>query len=167
MGNSATKERRQSPSRMRSADFRRASSPVISSPTSPSAPPPNDRPPTIYSSRPARSSRPDLSAIFGMTSGTHDNDMSGLEGRRESKQEREARKLERERVNRERDRQRSMREEHVDGGYLVTQGVYTGIEDYNKGIVRQLMVDFCSVPKPATDMCADRTSCCSFLEGHR
>ena len=33
-----------------------------------------------------------------------------------------------------------MREEHVDGGYLVTQGVYTGIEDYNKGVVRQLMV---------------------------
>ena len=77
--------------------------------------------------------------MFGITSG-NDRDASGLEGRRESKQEREARKLERERVNREKDRERSMREEHVDGGYLVTQGVYTGIEDYNKGIVRQLMV---------------------------
>ena len=33
-----------------------------------------------------------------------------------------------------------MREENVDGGYLVTQGVYTGIEDYSKPIVRQLMV---------------------------
>jgi hypothetical protein len=33
-----------------------------------------------------------------------------------------------------------MKEEHVDGGYLVTQGVYVGIEDYNKSIVRQLMV---------------------------
>lgn len=33
-----------------------------------------------------------------------------------------------------------MREENVDGGFLVTQGVYTGIEDYNKPIVRQLMV---------------------------
>lgn len=93
--------------------------------------------------------------------------MSGLEGRRESRQERDARKLERERVNRERDRQRSMREEHVDGGYLVTQGVYTGIEDYNKGIVRQLMVDFCSVSHSITDMFIDRTSCCSFLERHR
>lgn len=101
-----------------------------------------------------------------MTSGTHDNDMSGLEGRRESKQERDARKLERERVNRERDRQRSMREEHVDGGYLVTQGVYTGIEDYNKGIVRQLMVDCFSVSTSVTDMCLDRTSGCSFLERH-
>ena len=63
-----------------------------------------------------------------------------LETRRASKQEREARRLEIERVAREKERERSMREEHVDGGYLVTQGVYTGIEDYNKGIVRQLMV---------------------------
>lgn len=167
MGNSATKEQRQSPSRMRSADFRRASSPVITSPTSPSAPPPEDRSPTVYSSRTARRSRPDLSAMFGTRIEIHDNDTSGLEGRRESKQERDARKLERERVNRERDRQRSMREEHVDGGYLVTQGVYTGMEDYHKGIVRQLMVDFCSVSKPITDICPDRTSCCSFLERHR
>ena len=33
-----------------------------------------------------------------------------------------------------------MREEHVDGGYLVTQGVYVGTEDFNKAVVRQLMV---------------------------
>ena len=33
-----------------------------------------------------------------------------------------------------------MRDENVDGGYLVTQGVYTGLEDFNKYIVRQLMV---------------------------
>ena len=33
-----------------------------------------------------------------------------------------------------------MREEHVDGGYLVTQGVYVGPEDFNKAIVRQFMV---------------------------
>lgn len=65
---------------------------------------------------------------------------STLETRRETKQEREARKLEKERVAREKERERSMREENVDGGYLVTQGVYTGIEDYNKGVVRQLMV---------------------------
>jgi hypothetical protein len=37
-----------------------------------------------------------------------------------------------------------MREEHVDGGYLVTQGVYTGTEDFNKAIVRQLMVTLCA-----------------------
>ena len=48
--------------------------------------------------------------------------------------------VERERVNRERERERSMREESVDGGYLVTQGVYTGVEDFSKPVVRQLMV---------------------------
>jgi hypothetical protein len=35
-----------------------------------------------------------------------------------------------------------MKEEHVDGGYLVTQGVYVGTEDFNKAVVRQLMVGF-------------------------
>lgn len=67
-------------------------------------------------------------------------DTAGLENRRETKQEREARRLQREKVNREKERERSMREENVDGGFLVTQGVYTGTEDYNKPIVRQLMV---------------------------
>ena len=33
-----------------------------------------------------------------------------------------------------------MREEQVDGGYLVTLGVYNGIEDFNKQVVRQLQV---------------------------
>lgn len=33
-----------------------------------------------------------------------------------------------------------MKEEHVDGGYLVTQGVYVGTEDFSKPTVRQLMV---------------------------
>ena len=63
-----------------------------------------------------------------------------LEHRRETRQEREARRQERERVVRIRERERSMREEHTDGGYLVTQGVYVGPEDFNKVIVRQLMV---------------------------
>lgn len=44
--------------------------------------------------------------------------------------------------------ERSMKEEHVDGGYLVTQGVYTGPEDFNKAVVRQLMVGYCPVPRP-------------------
>ena len=142
MGNSATKEQRQSPSRLRSADFRRVSSPAVSSPTSPSSlPPPSEQPPTLYSSRHARGSRTDLSTLFGISNGNdRDRDVVNSEGRRESKQEREARKLERERILRERDRERSMRDEHVDGGYLVTQGVYTGIEDYHKSIVRQFMV---------------------------
>jgi hypothetical protein len=33
-----------------------------------------------------------------------------------------------------------MKEEHVDAGYLVTQGIYIGTEDFNKAVVRQLMV---------------------------
>jgi hypothetical protein len=33
-----------------------------------------------------------------------------------------------------------MREEHVDGGYLVTLGTYMGTEDYSKPVVRQLQV---------------------------
>ncbi|KAL2759909.1 hypothetical protein ACRALDRAFT_206033 [Sodiomyces alcalophilus JCM 7366] len=61
--------------------------------------------------------------------------------RRETRQEREARRLERERVAREKERERSMREEHVDGGYLVTLGTYTGPEDFNKQIVRQLQIE--------------------------
>ncbi|RFU78172.1 hypothetical protein TARUN_4053 [Trichoderma arundinaceum] len=60
---------------------------------------------------------------------------------RETKQEREARKLERERVLRAQDRERSIREEHVDGGYLVTMGTYVGTEDFNKAVVRQLQVE--------------------------
>lgn len=79
----------------------------------------------------------DLS-ILGM--GTTATVTSSVPERRESKPEREARKLEKERVNREKERERSLREEHVDGGYLVTIGVYTGIEDFSKPVVRQLMV---------------------------
>jgi hypothetical protein len=59
---------------------------------------------------------------------------------RETKQEREVRRLERERVLRAQDRERSIREEHVDGGYLVTMGTYVGTEDFNKVVVRQLQV---------------------------
>ncbi|ROT42864.1 hypothetical protein SODALDRAFT_336441 [Sodiomyces alkalinus F11] len=61
--------------------------------------------------------------------------------RKETRQEREARRLERERVAREKERERSMREENVDGGYLVTLGTYTGPEDFNKQIVRQLQIE--------------------------
>lgn len=101
---------------------------------------PTDRPSAhvIYSSHNGRGSRPDLS-FLGIGS-VSDRDTATLESRRETKQEREARRAEREKVAREHERERSMREESVDGGYLVTQGVYTGIEDYNKAVVRQLMV---------------------------
>jgi hypothetical protein len=80
----------------------------------------------VYASRGHRGSRPDLS-FLGIGSSSH----AEVPERRETKQEREARKLEKE---------RSLKEEHVDGGYLVTMGVYTGIEDFNKPVVRQLMV---------------------------
>ncbi|KAL4940519.1 hypothetical protein BDV06DRAFT_19125 [Aspergillus oleicola] len=91
-------------------------------------------------SRSHRSSRPDLS-LLGIGGSSERDAATILEHRRESKQEREARRLEKERTARLKERERSMREEHVDGGYLVTQGVYTGTEDYNKAIVRHLMIE--------------------------
>jgi hypothetical protein len=82
-----------------------------------------------------RSSRPDLSFLgIGLSANTD------VPERRETKQEREARKLEKEKVARAKERERSIKEEHVDGGYLVTMGVYTGPEDFSKPVVRQLMV---------------------------
>jgi hypothetical protein len=77
-------------------------------------------------------------------------DPSLPEARKETKAEREARRLERERATRLKERERSIREEGVDGGYLVTLGVYTGTEDFSKQIVRQLMV---SRPPPLQDIC--------------
>lgn len=66
---------------------------------------------------------------------------------RETRQEREARRLEKERIARAKERERSIREEHVDGGYLVTMGTYTGTEDFSKPVVRHLQV---SCPFPRT-----------------
>ncbi|KXG53938.1 uncharacterized protein PGRI_009880 [Penicillium griseofulvum] len=124
MGNSQTKESRSTaPSSRRSHQ--------LSSGASDSSRP-------YQGSRSARGSRPDLS-ILGI--GSHDREIATLEHRRETKQEREARRLEKERVARLKERERSMKEEHVDGGYLVTQGVYVGTEDYNKVVVRQLMIE--------------------------
>ena len=51
------------------------------------------------------------------------------------------------------ERERSMREEQVDGGYLVTLGVYNGIEDFNKQVVRQLQV--CDPVTPSRPMLGD------------
>lgn len=92
---------------------------------------------TVYSSRSGRGSRHDLS--FLGIGGSSERDPA-LEPRRETKAEREARKLEKERVLRAQERERSIREEDVDGGYLVTLGTYTGPEDFSKPIVRQLQV---------------------------
>lgn len=136
MGNSATKEQRHS-TNSRPTDQRRASSPGTSTAALFQSTEPFAHP--LYSSRHGRSSRSEIASTLGIGS-VLERDTAGLENRRETKQEREARRMQREKVNRERERERSMREENVDGGFLVTQGVYTGIEDYNKTIVRQLMV---------------------------
>lgn len=96
------------------------------------------RPLNIPHGASSRSNRPGRSelALLGLTS---DRDQS-TDQRRETRQEREARKREKENAARIKERERSMKEEHVDGGYVVTQGVYVGTEDFNKAIVRQLMV---------------------------
>ncbi|KAL4902508.1 hypothetical protein BDW74DRAFT_157930 [Aspergillus multicolor] len=131
MGNSQTKETRPSHSQRRSHQWGSGSGHSRS--------PYGDRHHS-EGSRSHRSSRPDLS-ILGI-GGNSDRDVATiLEHRRETKQEREARRLEKERAARLKERERSMRDEHVDGGYLVTQGVYTGTEDFNKAIVRQLMIE--------------------------
>lgn len=98
------------------------------------------------SSRNNRASRADLSflGITGSSSGRdrhRDRDNAPFQ-HRETRQEREARKLEKERAARLKERERSMKEEQVDGGYLVTLGTYTGTEDYNKAVVRQLQVRY-------------------------
>lgn len=137
MGNSATKEQR-------SPSFRpapgRSFSPQDQQPSSPSNPHSSSGGShQVYNSRQGRSSRSELSSLLGL-GGSNDRENAGQETRRETKAEREARKLEKERVARLKERERSMKEESVDGGFLVTQGVYTGIEDYSKLVVRQLMV---------------------------
>lgn len=63
-----------------------------------------------------------------------------MEPRKETRAERDARKAEKERAVRAKERERSLKEENVDGGYLVTLGVYVGPEDFSKPMVRQLMV---------------------------
>jgi len=133
MGNNSTKEQR-SPS---STPFGQNSHRLQDGSTSREAGSENSSTP-LYAARTGRGSRHDLS-FLGL--GSSSQTPGPPEVRRETKQEREARRLEKERAAREKERERSMREEHVDGGYLVTQGVYTGTEDFNKAVVRQFMVN--------------------------
>jgi len=135
MGNNPTKESRGPESPSTSHRHPEQGGGAVSGPTSPTQQTP------LYASRGQRGSRPDLS-FLGIGSSSHNE----VPERRETKQEREARKLEKERVARVKERERSLKEEHVDGGYLVTMGVYTGPEDFNKLVVRQLMVRIGSVP---------------------
>ncbi|KAF2852939.1 hypothetical protein T440DRAFT_23506 [Plenodomus tracheiphilus IPT5] len=94
----------------------------------------------VYSSRSGRGSRHDLSFLGIRGAEVVERDPA-LEPRRETKAEREARKLEKERVIRAQEREKSLREEGVDGGFLVTLGVYTGPEDFSKPTVRQLQIE--------------------------
>jgi len=88
-----------------------------------------------------RVSRSDLSFLgIGSGSGTRASDRNDAAERRETRQEREARRQEKERAAREKERERSLQEEHVDGGYLVTLGTYVGTEDFSKAVVRHLQV---------------------------
>lgn len=95
----------------------------------------------VYSSRSGRGSRHDLS-FLGIRGGEPAERDPALEPRRETKAEREARKLEKERQIRAQEREKSIKEEGVDGGFLVTLGVYTGPEDFSKPMVRQVQACF-------------------------
>ncbi|KAF2209650.1 hypothetical protein CERZMDRAFT_113946 [Cercospora zeae-maydis SCOH1-5] len=89
----------------------------------------------------ARGSSNNLS-LLRIVRGERDEAESAQSDRpRETKQERDARRAEREKQARIKERERSMKEEHVDGGYLVTLGVYVGVEDFNKQVVRQLQIE--------------------------
>lgn len=90
---------------------------------------------TLNGSRPHRN-RNDGS-FLGFAGGSNP---TGPEPRRETKQERDVRRAKKEHAARVRERERSLIEEGVDGGYLVTLGTYTGTEDFSKPTVRQLMV---------------------------
>lgn len=135
MGNSSTKEARASSSRPDS--LRPSGSPSRADGSTPSEPR-HDRPSLNHASRSSRNNRHDLS-LFGLGGGA-DRELPSGETRKETKQEREARKAEKERVLRAKERERSLQEEGVDGGFLVTLGTYTGPEDFSKLVVRQLMV---------------------------
>ena len=88
---------------------------------------------------------------IGASSSNADRDPA-FEPRRETKAEREARKLEKERVLRAQERERSIKEEGVDGAFLVTLGTYTGPEDFSKPTVRQLQVRPSSPPHSDPDL---------------
>ncbi|KAK8063137.1 C2H2 zinc finger protein [Apiospora saccharicola] len=60
---------------------------------------------------------------------------------RETRAEREQRRLLKERQMRAIERERSMAEEHVDGGFLVATGIYPAAEDWDHSVVRQLQIE--------------------------
>ncbi|KAK3628288.1 SNF1-interacting protein [Elasticomyces elasticus] len=144
MGNSSSKDERR-PSRPESSRHASSSSAAAAAATQQPVPPPQtpaDRFAThMYTVRngAARGSRPDLS--FLTMGRDRSDDGSASERPRETKQEKEVRKADKERQVRAKEREKSMRDEGVDGGYLVTLGVYTGTEDFDKAIVRKLQIE--------------------------
>ncbi|PNS15833.1 hypothetical protein CAC42_4285 [Sphaceloma murrayae] len=140
MGNSAGKESR-GQQRSRPGSIRNASTSEPSEGTNPAAALrfPSGAGGSISSARGGRNAgRPEL-ALFHL--GLSERDPNKEERPRETKQEREARRLEKERAAREKEREKSLKDENVDGGYLVTLGTYTGPEDFSKAIVRQLQIE--------------------------
>jgi hypothetical protein len=139
MGNSHGKESQPEGSRhARRPSQHQPTSPTTAGPAA-STPERSGNNPYGGGARRERGSRPDLSFLGIRTAENAERDPA-LEPRRETKAEREARKLEKDRVLRAQEREQSLKEEGVDGGYLVTLGVYTGPEDYSKPAVRQLQV---------------------------
>lgn len=135
MGNSVTKEAKVLTSQSQPNGLQQ--SVPASNAGSSEAPPSINNRPILYTSRSGRGSRHDLSPI-GI--GGSSNRDPATEPRKETKQERDVRRAERDRVARAKERERSIKEESVDGGFLVTLGTYTGPEDFSKSVVRQLMV---------------------------
>ena len=140
MGNSHGKESQPEGSRhARRHSQHQATSPTTAGPAAAAPERSGNNPYGGGGARRERGSRPDLSFLGIRTAENAERDPA-LEPRRETKAEREARKLEKDRILRAHERERSLKEEGVDGGYLVTLGVYTGPEDYSKPAVRQLQV---------------------------
>ncbi|KAF2712777.1 hypothetical protein K504DRAFT_464840 [Pleomassaria siparia CBS 279.74] len=141
MGNNQAKESRPDSSRghTRQMSGHNPNSPITSGPPGPAH---HERSGSsgVYNVRTGRGARHDIS-FLGIGSGANTERDPALEPRRETKAEREARKLEKDRAQRALDRERSLREEGVDGGFLVTLGTYTGPEDFNKSVVRQLQIE--------------------------
>lgn len=134
MGNSSTKESRPSASSQLRPNGVPPPSPSTAA-DSFQAPPHNtsERPPLPHATR-SRGSRRELFLGAGESLDV------ASEARKETKAERDVRRAEKEKMARARERERSLKEEGVDGGYLVTLGTYTGPEDFSKPVVRQLMV---------------------------
>ncbi|KAA8892787.1 hypothetical protein FN846DRAFT_626080, partial [Sphaerosporella brunnea] len=132
MGNSATKERSVSPDQPPASSMRRpgrsngeSSSHLgrLSALGSES-----------YTARSSRSRHNLETSLFSL--GTREHRERDREAEKAAK---EARRKQRE-EERQRERERSRMEESIDGGFLVTHGVYSGTEDFKDRIVRHLMI---------------------------